>query len=63
MHDEVLLNSHRELTKLIASVKNIPGLKPFQGGYESGNIDEEVLKSMMGRTSFLLFDFFQKLLS
>ena len=63
MHDEVLLKSHRELTKLIASVNHIPGLKRFQGEYDSGNIDEEVLKSMMGRTRFSLFDFFQKLLS
>ena len=50
MHDEVLLKSHRKLTKLKASVDHILGLRPFQGTYESGNIDEKVLMSMMGRT-------------
>ena len=54
MHDEVLLKSHRELTRLIASVDHISEPRSFKGKYESGNIDEEVLKSMMGIVRFPL---------
>ena len=50
MHDEVLLKSHRELTKLIASLDHISEPRLFLGTYESGHIDEQVLKSMMGMT-------------
>ena len=58
MHDEVLLKSHRELTKLIASVDHFSELRPFRGTYASGNIDEEVLKSMMGMARIPFFDRF-----
>ena len=51
MHDEVLIRSHRELTQLVSSIHHFHGIiMPFQGTYESGNIDEEVLRTMMGRT-------------
>nr|XP_022336245.1 RING finger domain and kelch repeat-containing protein DDB_G0271372-like [Crassostrea virginica] len=47
---EVREMKSKKLTKLKASVDHILGLRPFQGTYESGNNDEKVLMSMMGRT-------------
>lgn len=50
MDDVILLKSHRELTKLRASSFRIFRIRPFTYTFSSGNISEEALKYMMGRT-------------
>ena len=50
MTDIILLKTHRELTKLLVTDSNSIEKSGFLFRYESGEINEAVLESMMGQT-------------